>query len=263
MFGGTLAEKRIAVFGAGTAGSGVGIGQATAICYARAGAHIIAVDIDAAAVAKTVDAICNEGGSVEAHVLDVRDAGAVDALIERITRDAPLDVAHNNVGVFRGGGVLDVTADDFKAIFDVNFCGAFNVAKAVLPGMLAQGSGVITNIGSYVSQRFLPGKLVYQVSKAALDSLTMGIALEFADKGIRCNGILPGVLDTPLAREGMRHMFESMDQLLAALDAASPTGKRGTPWDVANTAVFLASDAAQYINGQQIVVDGGAVWRIQ
>lgn len=259
----SLEDRVVAVFGAGTAGDGVGNGMAAAIAYARAGARVVAIDRDERAVVATIAAIEAEGHAAASAICDVGDPAAVEAVVSRILdRDGRIDVVHNNVGIFRPGGMLDVSAADFSHVLDINLLGAFNATRAALPAMLAAGRGAIVNISSIGGQRYYPNMLTYQVSKAALESLTMATAMEFAARGIRCNAIIAGLIDTPLVRNGVRARYDSEEAMIASLSKASPTGQLGSPWDLAKAATFLASDDAKYINGAMLAVDGGAVWKI-
>lgn len=254
----SLNGRVVAVFGAGTAGIGVGNGMAAAIAYANAGARVVAIDRDPVASEATVTALARGGYAADHELCDVADAAAVEAVAARI---GPIDVVHNNVGVFRPGGVLSVTADEFMQVLNINLLGAYNAIRAALPAMLAAGRGAIVNISSIGGRRYYPNMLTYQASKAALESLTVATAMEFAGRGIRCNAIIAGLIDTPLVRTGVRARYDSDEAMIAGLSQASPTGKMGTPWDLAGAAVFLASDAAAYINGTMLTVDGGAIWR--
>lgn len=257
-----LEGRSVAVFGAGTAGDGIGNGMAAAIAYARAGAKVTAIDRDEAALAGTLAALTAEGFAAESAICDVTDAGGVEAVIAAILeREGRIDTVHNNVGIFKRGGLLETGPAELSGVLDVNLIGALNAIRAAMPAMLAAGRGTIVNISSIGGRLYYPQMLSYQVSKAALESLTMAVAMEFASRGIRCNVIVAGLIDTPLVRQGVRARYDSDEAMIASLSQASPTGKLGTPWDLANAAVFLASDRSAYINGTALVVDGGAVWR--
>lgn len=165
-----------------------------------------------------------------------------------------LEILHNNVGVARTGSVLDLGLDAWDAAIRLNLTSAYLSIRHALPDILEAGRGSIVNVSSIASIRDTGYTYpVYNATKAALNQLTVSLALTYAARGIRANAVLPGLIDTPL----VSNQITDDPDALAARHAASPTGRMGSPWDVAGASVFLASDAAAYINGVCLPVDGG------
>ena len=244
-------EDRVAlVIGAGSSGPGWGIGKATAVLYAREGASIFAVDVNEAAAAETVSLIDSDA---EAYQADVTDSAQVEQLVAAcIERFGRIDVLQNNVGIVALGGPVELAEEDWDRVHAVNVKSFYLTAKHVLPHMLRQGSGAIVNVSSVGSIRWVGiSYAAYASSKAAVNQLTQSIAIEYAPHGIRCNAVLPGLMDTPLVQTQLPA------EVRAERDARCPTGKMGDAWDVAHASLFLASDEAKYITGHCLVVDGG------
>lgn len=258
----TLKGRVAMVYGAGAPAGGISNGLAAAVAYAQAGARVFAIDRDEAALRQTVAVAQERGFTCETLCADVADEAAVARATETVLeRAGTIDILHNNVGISDHGTILDIDRARFSRILDANLIGAYNTIRAALPAMIASGRGSIVNISSIGSRVHYPGMVTYQVSKAALESLTMAVALDFAAKGVRCNAIVAGYIDTPLVRSKTAAKFGGEAAMVEALSKLSPTGKMGTPWDLAESAVFLCSDAANYINGVHLTVDGGAEWR--
>jgi NAD(P)-dependent dehydrogenase (short-subunit alcohol dehydrogenase family) len=256
-----LKDKVAIVTGAGqTPGDTIGNGRATAILFAREGARVLLVDRKADSARETETMIAAEGGVatvVEADVTRDEDCRAVAAAC--VQEFGRIDVLHNNVGIGTGdAGATHLELHTWKRIIDVNLTGAFLMCKHVLPQMREQASGSIINISSIASIA-ATGMLAYKVSKAGLNAMTQQIAMGNAKYGIRCNAILPGLMNTPMAIEGFTEASGlPREDVIRARDAMVPLGaKQGTAWDVANAALFLASDEAQFITGVLLPVDGG------
>lgn len=249
------------VVGAGSCGPGWGNGRATAVLFAREGAQVIAVDKDPEALAETERLIQAEGRACAAETLDARDEAAFAALVARtIDRFGRIDVLHFNVGVGLPGAVTEMTTQDFRAQLELNLVSLFIACRAVLPGMVEQGSGVITAVGSTSGIRH-PGHdhIGYSVSKAGMQQMMKQIAVRYGPHGIRANTLVPGLMATPLiehrvARHGKRG---SLEELAETARRRVPLGHRGDGWDVAYAALYLASQEAKYVNGTELVVDGG------
>jgi NAD(P)-dependent dehydrogenase (short-subunit alcohol dehydrogenase family) len=259
---GRLKDRVAVVFGAGTLGgrgAGVGNGQAAAIAYAREGARVILADISAEAAQETLQKIDAGGGVAETAVCDVRRREQVEEAIGKaVDLWGRLDILHNNVGVGEISDVLSIKDEDLLKTIDVNFVGMVRTCRAALPVMIDQGRGVITNVSAIGGMRYYEYLFSYSAAKAAVDSMTRSIASELFGRGIRCNAIVPGVIETPLAITGYAAAVGSEEKARTLLKEMSPGGKAGSPWDVAGAAVFLASDEAAYVNGAFLMVDGGA-----
>jgi NAD(P)-dependent dehydrogenase (short-subunit alcohol dehydrogenase family) len=254
-----LAGRIALVFGAGSSGVIVSNGQAAAIAYARAGAKVIAADQDAVRAEETAAIIRAEGGAAMATQGDVASDDDVSRIVGMIdTADGRLDILHNNVGITSPGATVGYGMDAWRRVLDVNLTGAFQLTRAVLHLMLRQRRGVITHISSVAAIRFAGiAYPAYAASKAGLNQLTTVIALEHARDGIRANTILPGMMHTSLVSTQLGSVYADPSAALAERSARCPMGFMGDAWDVANMAVFLASDEARYVTGQTLVVDGG------
>jgi NAD(P)-dependent dehydrogenase (short-subunit alcohol dehydrogenase family) len=263
---GRLAGKVAIVTGAGqTPGDTIGNGRATALLFAREGARVLLVDCDETSARETHAQIGSEGGQSAVAVADVSRVGGcrsmTDACLERFGR---IDVLHNNVGIGAGdSGPVHLSEEDWDRIHAVNLKSMFLTCKCVLPVMRRQGSGVILNVSSIASICSV-GMLAYKTSKAGVNALTHSLALGNAEHGIRVNAILPGLMNTPMAIEGIvRARGRDKDEVIRTRDAQVPLGhKMGTAWDVAYAALFLASDEAKFITGVLLPVDGGQSARI-
>jgi NAD(P)-dependent dehydrogenase (short-subunit alcohol dehydrogenase family) len=254
-----LANKVALVFGAGSAGPGWGNGKAAAVAFAREGAKVVAVDWRGEAAEETRDIIRGEGGTAIAIAANVTENDdirrAVDATVKEFGQ---IDVLHNNVGITAKGGPIDESEESWRRVIDTNMTSVFLTCKHVLPLMLARKSGVVINVSSIAAVRWTGyAYFSYYASKAALNQMTVAIALQHAKDGIRCNAIMPGVMDTPLIHQQITKFYSNTDEMVAQRNAQCPMGRMGTGWDIANAAVFLASDEAAYITGVCLPVDGG------
>ncbi|HEX6144530.1 MAG TPA: glucose 1-dehydrogenase [Geminicoccaceae bacterium] len=257
-------EDRIAlVFGAGSSGPGWGNGKASAVAYARAGARVACVDIDLEAAGETARIIRDESGEALALAADVTRSDSVGAAVEAtLGAFGRIDVLHNNVGHAAMGGPVELSEEDWQRELDLNLKGVFLACKHVLPVMLEQGRGAVVNISSVAGLRYVGYDFAsYYASKGGVNQLTVGLALQYARRGIRVNAICPGLMDTPLIYQQISGAYGSVAEMVEARHAACPTGRMGTAWDVANAAVFLASDEAQYITAVCLPVDGGLTAR--
>ena len=262
---GRLAERVAIVVGAGkTPGETTGNGQAVAIVFARAGAAVMLVDRDGTRADETRGMIADEGGTAIVHAADVtRDEDCEQLAAACVERFGRIDILHNNVGVGSLGGPVELPREQWQWTMDTNLTSMFLACKYVLPHMERQGRGVIINISSLAAIRHTPyPMLAYHTSKAAVNAFTKAVALQYAPRGVRVNCIMPGLIDTPMAMRGLSSgLGVSMDELRRRRDASVPMGHMGSAWDVAYTALFLASDEARYITGVCLPVDGGLALR--
>jgi hypothetical protein len=254
-----LQDKVALVFGAGSSGPGWSNGKAAAVAYSREGAHVVAIDRVEQAARETAECIESEKNQALAIQADVTDTGSVVAAVEQAMRAyGRIDVLHNNVGTTVMGGPVELDEDVWKRSLDINLGSVYRTAKAVLPHMVRQGRGVIINISSLASIRWAGYPyFAYYAAKAAVNQATVALAMQYARQGIRANAILPGAVDTPLIYREISSQYSSVKEMRAARDRAIPMGKMGTAWDIANAAVFLASDEAAFITGVCLPVDGG------
>lgn len=259
-----LTDKIAFVMGAGCIGEGWGNGKATSVLFAREGATVICVDRDLASAERTVAVIAEEGGRAEALRADITSAADIDAAVgAAISRHGRIDILQNNVGIAEPGGPEAIDEAGWDRVMDVNLKGFFLTCKRVLPEMVRQGGGAIVNVSSVASITTISVPMIsYYSSKAAVNHFTRAIAVEYAPKGIRCNAVLPGLMNTPMIVEPYRHVYASMDDMIAKRDAMVPMGKMGTAWDVAQASLFLASDEAKYISGALLPVDGALTCKV-
>ena len=258
--GDRVTEKVAIVTGAGSAGPGWGNGKAAAVLYAREGARVLAVDIDPAAAEETRRIVAEEGGTCSAAQVDVTDADAVRAMVAQATdRYGRIDILHNNVGITEVGGPEEISEEAWERMLTTNVTSMFLTCKHCIPHMVRQGGGAIVNISSISSIRYTGYPSVsYNASKGAVNQLTQSIALQYADRGIRANCVLPGLMHTPMIERYITGAYGgSREEMIRRRDAMVPMKRMGTAWDVAYAALFLASDDARYITGAQLVVDGG------
>ena len=259
-----LKDRVAIVVGAGQSpGEGIGNGRATALTFAREGGRVLCVDHNLASAQETVDMIGARGGIAAAFKADVTRNAELKAMVEDArVRWGRIDILHNNVGVSLSGGdaeLLDFTEEALERCVAVNLKSCIFAAKHVIPIMRQQQSGVIINISSMAAITTYP-YVAYKATKSAMIAFTEQLAYQNAEYGIRANVILPGLMNTPMAVDTRAREFKkSRAEVEAERDAKVPLRKKmGTGWDVANAALFLASDEANFITGVTLPVDGGA-----
>jgi 2-keto-3-deoxy-L-fuconate dehydrogenase len=243
---GRLAGKTALITGAAQ-----GIGRASAELFAREGARVIATDLRPGA--------CADVAGCEPRPLDVTDAPAVRALAEAL---GPIDVLFNCAGWVHAGTILECDDDAWDRSFTINAKAMFHTIRAFLPGMIARGGGSIVNMSSIASSvRAVPNRFAYTASKAAVVGLTKSVAGDFVARGIRCNAICPGTVESPSLRDRVRAQAAASGRaqadVLAEFEGRQPMGRLGRPEEIAALAVYLASDESAFTTGTVSVVDGG------
>lgn len=227
-----------------------GIGRATALAFAREGAIVHATDVNVA----MLDDLAREHGSIHLGVLDVRSEAEVNAYVQR---HGPFDVLFNCAGYVHHGTILDCTPEDWAFSFDLNVTSMHRTIRAVLPGMLARGKGSIVNMSSVASSvKGAPNRCVYGATKAAVIGLTKSVAADFVSRGVRCNAVCPGTVQTPSLDERIAAQGD-VATTRAAFVARQPIGRLGTPEEIAALVTHLASDESSYTTGAIHVIDGG------
>lgn len=232
--------------------AGQGIGRATALAFAAAGARVIATDVDETKVHQIASDTIHTAKLDVLHAADIvqaaADAGATDILF-------------NCAGFVHQGTLLDATEDEWQFAFELNARSMFRTMKAFLPGMLQRGHGVILNMASVASSlKGVPSRFIYSATKAAVIGMTRSVAADYVTQGIRCNCLCPGTVHTPSLDERIEAnaaQAGSVEAARAAFINRQPMGRLGTPEEIAQLAVYLASDAAQFVTGQAVVIDGG------
>lgn len=238
-------------------GSARGIGREIALKFAAEGANIVVFDIDLDGQAEAAQSVCDEinklGGNGKYILGDVSKSADTDALI-KFAKDefGSIDVVINNAGITRDNLIMRMSEDDFDAVIAVNLKGAFNIIKSTTRTFMKQKHGNIINMASVVGVMGNPGQANYVASKAGLIGLTKTVAKELASRNVRCNAIAPGFIQTPMTDK-------LSDEVQSSYKSSIPLNKFGQVDDIANLAVFLASEKSQYITGQVIHVDGGLV----
>lgn len=242
---GRLAGKRALVTAAGQ-----GIGKASAIAMAKEGAHVFATDVNDAALAELT--ALNLPG-LETFRLDARDEKSVASGVEK----ASPDVLFNCAGFVHHGTILDATDDEWDFAFDLNVRSMYRTIRAALPGMLERGSGSIINMSSACSSVIgAPNRFVYGTTKAAVIGLTKSVAIDYIDKGIRCNAICPGTVESPSLHERL-HATGDYEAAMKAFIARQPMGRIARAEEIAALVVYLASDESGFTTGQPHIIDGG------
>lgn len=255
-----LTGQIVVVAGGGSVGPGWSIGRASCVTYARLGATVCVLDRSLESAQETVDLIAAEQGTAKAYTVDMAEAASISECFAQLQAEhGHIDVLHHNVGIGKTGGFMETTAEDLDRIHNVNVKSLMLASQQVLPGMIARRKGVITSISSVAGLRYLGyPHLGYSATKASVIHMTRMLAQEYASHGIRANCVVPGLIDTPRVSANVGHMFaDSQDEVKAARSRQVPMGRMGTAWEIAQACAFLASDAASYVTGTELVVDGG------
>lgn len=240
-------------------GASYGIGFAIASAYAKCGATIVFNDINQELVDKGLKAYEEIGIKAHGYVCDVTNEDAVNALVAQVEKEVGIiDILVNNAGIIKRIPMCEMSVADFRRVIDIDLNGPFIVSKACIPGMIKKGHGKIINICSMMSELGRETVSAYAAAKGGLKMLTKNICSEYGEHNIQCNGIGPGYIATPqtaplreIQPDGSRHPF---DQFIIA---KTPAARWGTPEDLQGPAIFLASDASNFVNGHILYVDGG------
>ena len=234
-------------------GGGAGIGRAICATFAREGAHVLVADIDGDAAQETVSAIVTVNGAAEALTVDITDTSEVRTLMETIkAAHGRIDVLVNNAGVGARADFRHLTDDEWDTVWSVNLDGTVKCAREAFDLMRASGKASIVNLSSVMSAKHTRQMAVYSATKGAVSALSRSLAVEYAPYGIRVNTLLPGYVDTALIGRYIKN-----PGIAKALLTQTPLRRFGMPEDIANAALFLASDEAGYITGAALNVDGG------
>ncbi|MFB6549275.1 SDR family NAD(P)-dependent oxidoreductase [Streptomyces sp. NPDC056405] len=249
----------VVVGGGQTPGTTMGNGRAAALTYAREGARVLVVDRDETSAEETAVLVRESGGTAVAHRADITDEEDCAGLAETaLTVFGQIDVLHNNVGIVPGGRTADLSSADWRRGFEVNLTGMWLTCKYVLPHMRERERGAVVNISSMAGLLAGGDAIAYTTSKSAVHAMTRSLALEYAPHGVRVNAVAPGMMDTPMGVDSVaRSTGTPRDDVAARRAALVPMGHQGTAQNVADAALFFASDESAFITGIVLPVDGG------
>ncbi len=237
-------------------GAGSGIGQAVARHQAKEGNHVVILDYSEEAAELTAEQIKSEGGSAAVIKCDVSDTESVKAAFEQIET---VDILVNNAGIAAVGNVEVCTPEEMDRIYSVNVKGVYHCLHYAIPKMVANGGGAIVNLASIASKVGIQDRFAYSMSKGAAHTMTLSIARDYIDKGIRCNSVCPGRVHTPFVDGFLEKNYpeEERAAMFAKLSEYQPIGRMGTPDEIAELIGFLCSDKAAFITGSAYDIDGG------
>jgi len=239
-------------------GAGSGIGQASALLFAREGARLVVSDIDLDAARATVEEITKAGGEAAAEQVDVTDASQTVALADKVVqRLSRIDVLFNNAGIAGVGDVLETEPDLFDRVMRVNVRGVYLMSRAVVPQMIKQRSGSIINMSSGIAEMGLARRVSYAASKGAVLSMTKSMQVDLAQHGIRVNALLPGTILTPFVERYLKESYADPEEGMASIRKRQLSSELGRPEDVAGAALYLASDESKFVMASGLVIDGG------
>ena len=238
-------------------GGGSGIGRAISILFAQKGAEVIILDMDEKGGSEAKVEIEKQGGTAQFHKLDISNQTLTH---EHINTISFIDILVNNAGIAHVGNLENCSETDFDKIYQVNVKGIYNCLSAIIPKMKTQKSGVILNMASVASSIGIPDRFAYSMSKGAVVGMTLSVARDYVEYGIRCNCISPGRVHTPFVDNFIAKNYPNQEkEMFEKLSKSQPIGRMGTPEEIAKLAYFLCSDDASFITGVDYAIDGGFV----
>jgi len=238
-------------------GGGSGIGQAMAQLFAKQGATVHIIELNEEAARQTVDTIAQAGGQAQAHHLNISQQAEVVRVFQEIGK---IDILVNNAGIAHVGNVENTTEADFERVYQVNVKGAYNCLYAALPLMKAQGGGAILNLASIAAVVGITDRFAYSMSKGAIFAMTLSVARDYLDAGIRCNSISPARVHTPFVDGFIAKNYAGREEeIFDKLSKSQPIGRMGKPEEVAALALYLCSDEAGFVTGCDYPLDGGFI----
>jgi NAD(P)-dependent dehydrogenase (short-subunit alcohol dehydrogenase family) len=241
-------------------GGASGIGLAISQTFAQAGATVHILEVNLSAAEEAADQIRAAGGQAQAYGIDVSVQASVQAVVDKIAAEGPIHILVNNAGIAHIGNAETTAEADFDRIFSVNVKGVYNCLHAVLPYMKTNGGGVVLNMASIAATLGLNDRFAYSMSKGAVLSMTLSVAKDYLPHNIRCNCISPARVHTPFVDGFLAKNYPGQEaDMFAKLSAAQPIGRMGTPTEVAALALYLCSDEAGFITGNDYLIDGGVV----
>jgi NAD(P)-dependent dehydrogenase (short-subunit alcohol dehydrogenase family) len=242
-------------------GAASGIGEATAKLFASDGERVVVADFDEDGAQRVAAEIEADGGQAIAVRVDVADQASVEEAV-RVAQQAlgRIEVLVNNAGIGVAGDILETKDEDLERILAVNVRGIFNTCRAVMPAMLDAGSGIIVNVSSIVAMAAVTRRAAYTASKGAVLALTRSISIDFMNRGIRCNAVAPGTVDSPWIGRILSDQADPVAARQAMVDR-QPLGRMGQPREIAGAIRYLASDEAAFVHGSCLVIDGGFLAR--
>jgi NAD(P)-dependent dehydrogenase (short-subunit alcohol dehydrogenase family) len=242
-------------------GSGSGIGRSSALRFAEEGATVIVNDLDAAKGEETVQDIRSAGGSAVFLQADVTNPDSVKAMVDRaLEQFGRIDVLFNNAGISGVGAIHEVEPEAWDRVIQVNIRGVYLPCKYVLPSMMERRSGSIINMSSCIAEIGLARRASYSATKGAVLALTKSMQVDYAPYNIRVNALLPGTILTPFVEQYLRQSYDNPEEAIEGLKKRQLSGDLGRPEDVAQAALFLASDESKFMMGSPLYIDGGVVF---
>ena len=252
-----MSNKKLAGKTAIITGGGSGIGRAISLLFAKEGAFVHVLELNTAGTGELVDEIRSFGGEVAVHACDVSKQSDVLAVVNGVGK---VDVLVNNAGVAHVGNVENTTEEDFDRIYQVNIKGAYDVLHAVVPLMKARDGGAILNMASIAALVGLTDRFAYSMSKGAMFAMTLSIARDYLHHGIRCNSISPARVHTPFVDGFIAKNYPGKEaEMFETLSKSQPIGRMAQPSEIASLALFLCSDDAGFITGNDYPIDGGFI----